>query len=151
VQWFLFKRMTISGKDNLLSYNYVRTVSLVVKSQNSRRMHFCEFIVSLLALSCSRSSRIARIEVPGNEFLTTTMGDLAYEVVIVAVGRSREGGSDADDAIKGVFDTAHLGVYIFCRECREVLMGPGVRCNHVSLAVGKLDTFDVFIFIDASV
>jgi len=77
-------------------------------------VHFSEFIVSLLALSWSRSSGIAGIEVPGDEFLSTTMGDLAYEVVVVAVGRSCEGGLDADDAIKGVFDTAHLGVYVFC-------------------------------------
>ena len=96
------ERRTHSARAKLL------TINLVVESQNGRRMLFGEFIVSGIALCCSRSSRIPRIEVPGNKFLSTAIGDLTHEVVIAAIGRSHEGGLDTDDAFQSCIDTAHL-------------------------------------------
>ena len=85
-----------------------------------------EFIVSGIALCRSRSSRIARIEVPGNKFLSTGMGDLTHEVVITAVGRPHESGLDANDALEGSLNTTHLGMYFLGRERGEVFVGPCV-------------------------
>jgi hypothetical protein len=83
--------------------------------------------------------------------LSASFSDFPYEVVVVAIWWSREGGSDADDTVERVFDTAHFGVDILGRKRGEVLMGPGMGCDHVSLVVSKFDSFDVFVVIDASV
>jgi len=110
-----------------------------------------EFIVSSVALCCSGSSRIARIEVPDDDLLSATSGSLAHEVVVAAIGRSNEGGRDTDDALQSLIDTAHLGSDLCQRELREVLVGPGVRCDHVSLTVGILDPLDTFWGVYATI
>jgi hypothetical protein len=79
------------------------------------------------------------------------MSDLAHEVVVVAIGRPHESRLDADDALEGSFDTAHLGMYFFGRESGEILVSPGVRCNHVTVVVGIFDPLDVIVGIDAPI
>lgn len=129
----------------------LRTINLVIKSQNGRRMLFRKFIVSGLALCWSRPSRIAGIEVPGNKFLSTGMGNLAHKVVIAAVGRSHEGGLDANDAFQSLVDAAHFGCYLRGGEGSKILVRPCVRSNHVSLAIGKLDALYIFFGVDAPI
>jgi hypothetical protein len=127
------------------------TVRFVVKRKDIRRVLFRDAIVCRATLFWGRSRRIARVEVPSDQFLSARLRDFAHEVVVAAKRRSREGGRDAEDALESLFDTAHLGVYVIGRKGGQILVRPCVGADHVSLAVNEFDPLDVFCGIDASI
>jgi hypothetical protein len=74
--------------------------NFVIKHQCIRRIPAGKCIGSPLTLFQSRTSRIARVEIPGNECLPMGMGNFA-DIIVVAVRGSCEDIFDANDALGG--------------------------------------------------
>jgi hypothetical protein len=110
-----------------------------------------EGVISCVTLCRSGPSRIPRIEVPSDELLSTLVGDLAHEVVIITVGRPQECRSDTEQTLEGLFNQIELVVDLIKGESSEIFMVPGVRGDHMSLSVGVLHTFNVDRVVNATV
>ena len=123
----------------------------MVQSQDGLGVLLDERIISFVALSRGGSSRVARVKVPCDELLSAFVGDLANEVVVVAVRRPQERGSDTEETLEGLFDQPELVVDLVVSQGGEILVVPGVGRDHVSLCVSVLHTLDVDFVIDTTV
>jgi hypothetical protein len=126
-------------------------VNFMIQSQDGAGVLLDEIIVSFVALGGSRPSRVAGVEVPCDEFLSALVGDLAYEIVVVAVRRPQERRRDAEQTLEGLFDSPELVVDLVEGKSGEVLMIPGVRSDHVPLTVGVFHTFHIDRIVDTTV
>ena len=107
--------------------------------------------INCFGLSSGVAIRISGIPIPKSEILTPRLGDAPHVVVITAVGRSHEGGTDAKGARKCLLHAEHGILNLSGGERGEISMGPGMLSDHVPGIVSVLDTLDGLGVVDAVV
>jgi len=82
----------------------------VVESQNSIRVLVSDVTVHVLRVLWRGASGIARIKVPKSHVLSTDIGGIEDQLVVVSIRRAHPRRLNTDDTLQGQFNTPHLVV-----------------------------------------
>jgi len=111
----------------------------VVESQDSTRVLVNGGGVVVFRLLCGAASRIARVEVPEGQVLSTDVGGVDDHLVEVAVWRAHPSGLNTNDTLKSQFNAPHFVMDLIPCESSQVFVGPCVRTKLVTLRIDLLD------------
>jgi len=123
-------------------------ISLMVKGQDGRGMFGDGTVILSLALGDSGAGRIARVKVPEDDLLPTLVGNLTNKVVVAAIRRPHERGSDTQDPLESLVNAPHLTPDLVLVKGGEIRVRPRMGRDLVARFVGILDTLDAVSTID---